>query len=174
MKHAALSTAESRLAYARSRTSNGRFLFGRDVDQRGAYPRRLRDLLSEHIQDLGGETNTSLAERSILRRIATISVELELLERKFVIANGASAQDLQLYLSASNTLRRLLEAVGLPRRAKDVTPPTWEEIAQESEARHAAEAAELALITNQDGFPETGKPSDDIVRSSNNVDEVAE
>jgi hypothetical protein len=147
MKDVSLSTAESRLAYARSRTGNGH-LFGKDVDLRGAYPRRLRDLLREHVQDLGGEQNTSLAERSICRRICTISVELELLERKFVIANGASAQDLQLYLSASNTLRRLLESVGLQRRAKLINPPTYEEIAQESNARHAAEAAELALITN--------------------------
>ena len=153
MKDVSLSTAESRLAYARSRTGNGH-LFGKDVDLRGAYPRRLRDLLREHVQDLGGSANTSLAERSICRRISTISVELELLERKFVIANGASAQDLQLYLSASNTLRRLLEAVGLQRRAKDVTPPTLDEIAERIDAAHeaervAAEAAELEILEAQ-------------------------
>jgi len=113
--------AENRLAYARSRAGNGA-LFGRDVDRRSSWARRMRDLLSEHIADLGGENNTSAAERSIIRRVATISTELELLERKFVDANGARAEDLQMYISAANSLRRLLEAVGLQRRARDVTP----------------------------------------------------
>jgi hypothetical protein len=102
--------------------------------------RRLRDLLAEHVQDLGGETNTSLAERSILRRIATISVELELMERKFVLANGATADDLQLYLSASNALRRLLQTVGLQRRSKEINPSTsLNEIAQRIDVAHEVE-----------------------------------
>jgi hypothetical protein len=139
IKDVQLSTPESKLAYARSRAGNGH-LFGRDVDLRGAYPRRLRDLLAEHVQDLGGETNTSLAERSILRRIATISVELELLERKFIVGDGATPQDLQLYLTASNSLRRLLESVGLQRRSKDITPPSVEAyVAHMNAKREAAE-----------------------------------
>jgi hypothetical protein len=118
---------EVKLVYARNK---GR-LYGAEVDLRSPYPRRCRDLMVEHINDLGGEENTSVAERSILRRIATITVELEIIEGKFVLANGASATELQLYLSASNTLRRLLESVGLQRRAKLVNAPTLNEIAKQ-------------------------------------------
>ena len=66
-------------ARARSRVSNGKALFAdATVDGRSSWPRRLRDLLSLHISDLGGEEVVSAAERSIIRRIATITVEQEL------------------------------------------------------------------------------------------------
>jgi hypothetical protein len=105
----------------RSRISNGRALFDEGVDGRGSWPRRLRDLLQLHVSDLGGEDIVTAAERSIIRRVATISVELELLEKKFALGDGAAAADLALYLTAANTLRRLLEAVGLKRVARDVS-----------------------------------------------------
>jgi hypothetical protein len=47
---------------------------------------------------------------------------LEFLEARFATAGGAKPDDLDLYLRASNNLRRLLEAVGLQRRQRDVTP----------------------------------------------------
>ena len=43
------------------------------------------------------------------------------LEAKFATAGEASLLDLEAYGRASNTLRRLLEAVGLQRRPKDTT-----------------------------------------------------
>ena len=53
-----------------------------------------------------------------------ITAELEFLEARFANAgDGAKPDDLDLYLRGSNNLRRLLEAVGLQRRARDVTPP---------------------------------------------------
>ena len=90
-----------------------------------------RDLLTLHINELGGENNVSAAERSIIRRVATITVELEILERKFALSDGANPTDLDLYLRASGGLRRLLEAVGLKRVPRDVSPMTLEQIAQE-------------------------------------------
>jgi hypothetical protein len=62
------------------------------------------------------------AERSITRRVAVLSVELEHLEARFATAGAASAEELDLYQRTANTLRRLLEAVGLQRRPRDVTP----------------------------------------------------
>jgi hypothetical protein len=54
---------------------------------------------------------------------AAFTTELEFLEARFAAAeNGANPNDLDLYLRASNNLRRLLEAIGLQRRARDVTP----------------------------------------------------
>jgi hypothetical protein len=107
---------------ARSRVSNGRMFADQTVDGRTSWARRLRDLLVLHINDLGGEANISAAEHSICRRIAAITVELELLEKKFALkGTGASADDLDLYLRAANSVRRMLETIGLQRRSKDVT-----------------------------------------------------
>jgi hypothetical protein len=66
--------------------------------------------------------NTSAAERSIIRRASTLTVELERLEAKFATAGESSADDLDLYQRAAGNLRRLLEAIGLQRRAKDIGP----------------------------------------------------
>jgi hypothetical protein len=113
----------SMAARARSRVSNGSRLFAdATVDGRSSWARRLRDLLALHVADLGGDDAVSAAERSIIRRVATITVELELLEKKFALADGAAAVDLDMYLRAANNLRRLLEAIGLKRRSRDVTP----------------------------------------------------
>ena len=74
-----------------------------------------------HVSDLGGEAVITEAERSIVRRAATLTVELERLEAKF--ANDQAADGaLDLYQRGANSLRRLLESVGLERRARDVTP----------------------------------------------------
>jgi hypothetical protein len=105
----------------RSRVGNGSALLSGDVDQRSVWCRRLKELISDHIGDLGGEANTSVAERSIVRRASTLEVELELLECRFAQDGQASALDLDLYQRCSGNLRRLLEAVGLQRRARDVT-----------------------------------------------------
>jgi hypothetical protein len=51
-----------------------------------------------------------------------MTVELERLEVKFALAGEASERDLDLYIRAAGNLRRLLEAIGLPRRPLDVTP----------------------------------------------------
>ena len=105
----------------KSRITNGSaFLPG--IDGRSAWIRRAKDLISEHLADLGGPDNTSAAERSITRRCAVLSVELENLEARFATAGAASAEDLDLYQRTANSLRRLLEAVGLQRRPRDVTP----------------------------------------------------
>ena len=61
------------------------------------------------------------SEKAIVRRAATLIVELENLERKFALSGeGAGHKQLLLYQRCSNTLRRLLESVGLQRRAKPV------------------------------------------------------
>jgi hypothetical protein len=105
----------------RSRLTNGATLPG--VDGRSTWVRRLRDLINLHTTDLGGEAQVSVAEAAIIRRAATLIVELERLELRFATAGGAEAPDLELYQRVSNSLRRLLETIGLKRVAKDVTPP---------------------------------------------------
>ena len=106
----------------RSAVSNGtRLLPG--VDGRNAWARRCRDIMRELVADLGGPSNTSAAERSLARRAATLTIALEQLEAKFAVAEGAVTHvDLDLYARGSGHLRRILESIGLKRRAKDITP----------------------------------------------------
>ena len=123
----------------RSRISNGSALLP-GVDGRSTWVRRLRDLIALHLSDLGGDDAVSEAERSIVRRIATLTVELERMEGGFALAGEALPAQLDLYQRTAGNLRRLLEAIGLERRARDVSTPTLEEIADEIAAEEEAAA----------------------------------
>jgi hypothetical protein len=103
----------------RSRITNGSALLP-GVDGRSRWIRRCRDLISEFINvHLAGADNCSPAERAIVRRIAVLVTELERLEAKFAANNEASPDQLLLYGRTANTLRRLLEAIGLGQRQRD-------------------------------------------------------
>jgi hypothetical protein len=102
----------------RSRITNGKLLNG--VDGRSPWVRRCKDVIASHLSDLGGIENTSAAEQSLVRRAAVMTTELEMLEAKFANAGMAKPDDLDLYVRASGNLRRLLESVGLQRRAREV------------------------------------------------------
>ena len=93
------------------------------IDGRSAWIRRCKDLIAIHLADLGGANNASAAERSLVRRAAVLTVELERLEAKFARAGQASADDLDLYQRTAGNLRRLFEVVGLKRVPVDITPP---------------------------------------------------
>jgi hypothetical protein len=107
----------------RSAISNGSRLLN-ELDQRSAWARRLRDLITDHVADLGGADAASQAEKVLVRRAAMLTLQLELLEQRFALNDGgeASAPQIETYQRTTNTLRRTLEALGLERRAKDVTP----------------------------------------------------
>jgi hypothetical protein len=109
------------LKKGRSRVTNGKTLFvGGSGDARPAWARRLRDVWRLHLSDLGGPDAVSEAERSIARRAAILTVELERMEAGFA-ATDATPDQLMLYQTMTNSLRRLLETLGLKRRARDVT-----------------------------------------------------
>jgi len=101
-------------------TTGSTFLEG--IDGRSSYARRWRDLTALHIADLGGADQCSTAVKSIVRRIATLSVQLEAYDARFAEAGIAEPGGLDLYSRISNTLRRHLETIGLKRVAKDITP----------------------------------------------------
>jgi hypothetical protein len=109
----------------KSRVGNGTALLP-GVDGRSAWVRRCKDVIAEHLSDMGGLDNTSAAERSIIRRASTLTVELERLEAKFATEGAASDSDLDLYQRTAGNLRRLLEAVGIQRRPRDVSPSLGE------------------------------------------------
>jgi hypothetical protein len=118
-KHIALT--QSRV---QSAITNGRHLLA-GVDARTGWMRRLRDLIAAHTSDLGGEDHISEAERRLIRRAGMLALQAEMMEQKWAIgAEGeAKREELETYQRLANTLRRLLESLGLQRRARDVTTP---------------------------------------------------
>jgi hypothetical protein len=139
MRMSAASTeTDSQISKGRSRMSNGSAVLP-GVDGRSTWARRLRDLISLHLSDLGGDGAVSEAEKSIVRRVATLTVELERMESVFALAGEALPEQIGLYQRTANSLRRLLESVGLERRAKNVTPTLAQYL--ESKAAASTEAA---------------------------------
>jgi hypothetical protein len=119
--------AEVNARKGRSRITNGSaFVIG--TDQRGPWIRRCKDIAAAHLSDLAlDDAAISEAQRSLVRRIAVLTTQLEMLESKFAAANGeASAQNLDLYVRASGVHRRLLQTLGLERRAKTIGPSLGE------------------------------------------------
>jgi hypothetical protein len=108
-------TTKSRIH--RSKVSNGKLL--PLVDGRSALARRFRDLIEDVINDLGGRDALSEAERQIIRRACLISAESERMEAEWA---AGKPFDLLASATASNSMRRLFETLGLQRRGRDVTP----------------------------------------------------
>jgi hypothetical protein len=87
--------------------------------------RRLRDIIHAHQADLGGADALSEGQKAILRRAALLQLQLEMMEQKFALREDgcASGKEMETYQRSSNSLRRLLESLGLHdgRKARDVT-----------------------------------------------------
>jgi len=106
----------------RSAITNGLAIL-KDVDHRSAWMRRLRDLMRAHESDLGGYDTLSEGQKALVRRIAMIEVQLEMLEHHFAENNGSAGRlDLEVYQRCSNSMRRLLESLDLNegRKARDI------------------------------------------------------
>ena len=106
---------------ARSAVTNGSRLLA-DVDGRSQWARRFRDLVALHLSDLGGADKVSEAQRQIVRRCATLSVECERLETQFAQAGEADPAALDLYQRTANSLRRLLLTLGLNLESQQQVP----------------------------------------------------
>jgi hypothetical protein len=126
----------------RSAVTNGRRLFV-EADARSAWSRRYRDLIAAHSADLGGVSILSEAQRSLVRRCSALELELESMEGKL---SQSEPVDMDIYARLTGHLRRVLETLGIERRARDVTLDGVEvEVFSPMRARWAeAEAAEAA------------------------------
>jgi hypothetical protein len=69
--------------------------------------------------DLGGSEVLSEAQRQLVRRAAGLSVQGEAVEAQIIAGQEI---DLGGYVTAINSLRRVLDTLGLKRVPKDVTP----------------------------------------------------
>jgi hypothetical protein len=108
----------SRSRTNRSAVTNRKRLFV-EAGGRTAWARRYRDLLELHADDLGGTSLLSEAQHSLIRRVATLEIELERLEGRLSEGNDV---DLDIYARTASHLRRLLETLGIERAKRDVTP----------------------------------------------------
>jgi hypothetical protein len=80
--------------------------------------RRLNDLIVLFEEDLGGDLTEM--QRALIRRAATLVTELERAEAVFANAGAADPGALSAYQTTANSLRRLLETLGLPKRMPPV------------------------------------------------------
>jgi hypothetical protein len=107
--------------FNRSSITNGTNLLP-GVHRGSSWARRFRDVIAAYSSDQGGEDNLSEARKSIVRRCACLQVELERLEVRFALAQGAEPGDLDLYQRTAGNLRRLLESLGFDRVPRDISP----------------------------------------------------
>jgi hypothetical protein len=124
----------------RSAVTNGKRLFVEGGNMSGPWARRFCDVQYLHLSDLGGLPAASEAERSLVRRVAVITIELERLEAKLSEIEDPSPDILDLYQRLTNSLRRVLETLarGLSRRPRDVTPDLNSYLATEYEETEEA------------------------------------
>lgn len=110
-----------------------------DLDLRTVAARRAQDIVTRLVEDLGGPSNVSTAERQLVQHAAVLAAYIEDQEVRFISGHKIEVQDL---LAAVNTQRRLLVTVGLQRRSKDVTPTLAEYIRKREEELAAEEVEE--------------------------------
>jgi hypothetical protein len=122
-----LSRIGDRPPNASDRVSNGRrLLIG--VDGRTAWARRFRALVAAHADDLGGADQITASQQSMIRRAATLEIELERLEASFATAEQdkpsgcPGAAHLDQYSRLSGQLRRVLDSLAA-QSGKAKAPP---------------------------------------------------
>jgi hypothetical protein len=125
----------NRARTGRSRVTNGATFL---TLRAGGLPsaRRLRDLMALFTSDMGGMELCSTAELMLIRRASTLVLQLELMEESWAADGGrAPPKRLNDYQKVTNSLRRVLEALGLKRRMRDVTPTVDEYLASQGYKR---------------------------------------
>lgn len=118
-----------------------RFLSLADLDRRTSAFKRVQSLISEMTADLGGDSEITTAQRLLIGRAAIAAVMTEDQEVKFLAGN---AIDPAIHATLSNSLRRLLESIGISRVPRDVSPSLNEigRLIADQETREVTEQAE--------------------------------
>jgi hypothetical protein len=107
-----------------------------DLDGRTAAYKETRRLIDEMIEsDLGGSAALSTGEKQLVQRAAVLGAVLTDIETRWIEGQPIDAT---VYCTVVNAQRRVLETIGLRRRARLVAAPTLAEIAAEIEAEKAA------------------------------------
>jgi hypothetical protein len=96
------------------------------IDGRSSIARRVRDLVAAYVNDLGGADQLSEGQHTLVRRAAIMTVQLEQMESKFALEGITDAAALDVYQRTTNSLRRLLESLGIHkgRKPRTINEPT--------------------------------------------------
>lgn len=115
---------------SKRRRNTLRFARFEDLDRRtGAY-REARRLIVAIVADLGGADQLTAGEQQLVQRAAVLGAILVDHEARYMRGDQF---DPASYSALVNTQRRVLEAVGLRRRARDITPPLRQYLAEAAE-----------------------------------------
>ena len=112
----------------RTRRGNGRVVLA-GVDGRSMMARRFAEIVTGIEADLGGDLTE--AQKHLVARAATLACWAE--EREAELARGEEFDAAQ-YATIANAQRRLLNDLGLERRARDVTPDLHTFLAKRAQA----------------------------------------
>jgi hypothetical protein len=99
----------------RSAVANGNATLLGGKDERAVYVRRMKEIAQDYVADLGGIESTSTAQRSLIRRAAVLTVEMEKLETRLAEDPMSGERTLDLYSRTAGNLRRILETLGVKR-----------------------------------------------------------
>lgn len=100
------------LAPNKSRVTNGTATL-EGVDGRTACARRIRDIYTQILNDLGGAERASEAELQLCKRAAGLAVTCEQIEAAMVRGETINCED---YVRLTNASNRTLSTLGLKRR----------------------------------------------------------
>ena len=89
------------------------------LDARTHAAQKAQALVSSLEADLGGAENVTVAERQVIQHAGVLGAVIEHQEVSWLAGEEVDESAL---LAAINCQRRLLETVGLQRRARDITP----------------------------------------------------
>ena len=119
-------TPEVRRRKGRSRVTNHKDLLpGIKGSTKAA--RRFRDLVNSFLQDMGGADQCSDIKIGLLRRLAAVTVQAEVLEAKMI--NG-EAVDIGTLCTLASTTVRLSQRLGIERVPREVGPSLVDAIRQ--------------------------------------------
>jgi hypothetical protein len=115
-----------------------RFLTLKDLDARSRAAGYAKQLAGALESDLGGADRLSAAQRQLVQRAAVLSSQCEDFETRYLLGEPVELPD---YLAATNCLRRVLLALGLDRKPRDITPSLTAYLAAEADRKAASESA---------------------------------
>jgi hypothetical protein len=120
-------------------TSKTRLLTLDSLDRRTGAAKRAYELVAGIANDLGGAEHLTEGAKQLVQRVAVLAAFLEDCEARWIAGEPFEISD---YLPAINAQRRILETLGIERRARDVT--TLESYLAQRAAATRAEAAGAA------------------------------
>jgi len=86
-----------------------------------AHAARYRDLVNAFLIDAGGIERCSEIKLGLIRRLAAVTVQSELLESRLL---NKALTDISELCTLANTVVRLSQRIGIERVAKSIGPPT--------------------------------------------------